>query len=95
MTAIEPPVIDTLLALCVAIDPKPKLVLEVVALATSDKLFDEFNGVYVKAVVTSLDVNVIAPVRVLKAVTLPALLNAAGSQALPSHIQRALPTVFQ
>ena len=71
------------------------MVLAVEALAKSDKLFAEFNGVYDKAVVTSLDVNVIAPVRLLKEVTLPALLNAAGSQLLPSHTYKEFTLVFQ
>jgi len=34
----EPPVIDTLFAACVAIVPKPRLVLAVAALVKSDKL---------------------------------------------------------
>jgi alkyl sulfatase BDS1-like metallo-beta-lactamase superfamily hydrolase len=71
------------------------LVLAVVALAKSDKLFDGVKGVYVKAVVTSLDVSVIAPVRVLNEVTLPALLKAAGSHAIPSHTYKEFALVLQ
>ena len=37
---IAPPVIETLLEACVEIVPKPKLVLDVEAELTSDKLFD-------------------------------------------------------
>ena len=53
------------------------------------------SGVNVNASVTSVDVNVIAPLRVLKEVTAPVVLKAASSQAEPSQTYNWLPVLFQ